>query len=35
MVTIEVMQFLSKWLRLHIGESDRKYVPFVAGKKVA
>jgi hemerythrin len=35
MITIEVMQFLSDWLRQHIGGSDRKYVPFVAGKTAA
>jgi len=35
MMTIAVMQFLSNWLRQHIGGSDRKYVPFVNGKAVA
>lgn len=35
MLSIEVMRFLSNWLRQHIGGSDRKYVPFVAGKAVA
>lgn len=35
MITIEVMQFVSNWLRQHIGGSDRKYVPFVAGKTAA
>lgn len=32
MLTIEVMQFLSDWLRGHIGGTDRRYVPFVTGK---
>jgi hemerythrin len=32
MLSIEVMQFLSNWLRQHIGGTDRKYVPFVTGK---
>jgi hemerythrin len=35
MITIEVMEFLSNWLRHHIAGSDRKYVPFVKGKAVA
>jgi hemerythrin len=35
MITIDVMQFLSSWLRQHIGDSDRKYAPFVVGKRVA
>jgi hemerythrin len=34
-ITIDILQFLSTWLRQHIGGSDRKYVPFVAGKAVA
>lgn len=32
MLSVEVMQFLSNWLRHHIGSTDRKYVPFVTGK---
>ena len=28
-ISIEVMQFLNAWLRQHIGDSDRKYTPFV------
>jgi hemerythrin len=35
MLTLEAMQFLSDWLRMHIGGSDRKYAPFVIGKAVA
>ena len=35
LITIDVMQFLSAWLRQHIGDSDRKYAPFVMGKAVA
>ena len=35
LITIEVMEFLSTWLRQHIGGSDRKYVPYVVGKAVA
>ena len=35
MLSIEVMRFLSDWLRQHIGGSDRKYAPFVINKAVA
>ena len=35
MLSIEVMRFLSDWLRQHIGSSDRKYAPFVIDKAVA
>jgi hemerythrin len=28
-ISIDVMQFLAAWLRQHIGDSDRKYAPFV------
>ena len=35
MISIDVMQFLSNWLRQHIGASDRKYVRFMTGKAVA
>ena len=35
MLSVEVMQFPSNWLRHHIGSTDRKYVPFVTGKAVA
>ena len=32
-LSIEVMNFLSDWLKNHIMGCDRKYVPFFAGKK--
>jgi hemerythrin len=32
LLTIEAMQFLSNWLRMHIGGSDRKYAPFVIAR---
>jgi hemerythrin-like metal-binding protein len=35
MLSIEVMRFLSDWLRQHIGGSDRKYAPFVINRAVA
>jgi hemerythrin len=35
MLSIEVMQFVSNWLRQHIGGSDRRFAPFVLGKAVA
>jgi hemerythrin len=35
LLSVEVMEFLSAWLRQHIGGSDRKYVPYVMGKAVA
>jgi hemerythrin len=35
MLSIEVMRFLSDWLRQHIGGSDRRYAPFVINRAVA
>jgi hemerythrin len=34
-LTIEVMQFLSTWLRQHIGGTDKRYVPYLMGKTAA
>jgi hemerythrin-like metal-binding protein len=30
-VTTDVLKFLSTWLVQHIGETDRRYVPFLSG----
>jgi len=29
-ITVELMDFLSNWLRCHILENDKKYAPFIA-----